>query len=86
MKDSLRESGSLKESFTASEEAVVKRWITLACGVVLVLVGAVWVLQGVGVLTGSFMTGQKLWFLIGLVAFLVGVVLVSATAFRKRAR
>nr|WP_199817305.1 MULTISPECIES: hypothetical protein [Amycolatopsis] len=65
---------------------LVKRWITLACGVVLVLVGAVWVLQGVGVLTGSFMTGQKLWFLIGLVAFLVGVVLVAATTFRKRVR
>ncbi|WP_037361438.1 hypothetical protein [Amycolatopsis orientalis] len=64
----------------------MKRWITLACGVVLVLVGAVWVLQGAGVLTGSFMTGQKLWFLIGLVAFLVGVVLVAATTFRGRTR
>ncbi|WP_027928351.1 hypothetical protein [Amycolatopsis benzoatilytica] len=64
----------------------MKRWITLACGVVLVLVGATWVLQGVGVLTGSFMTGQKLWFLIGLIAFLVGVVLIAATAFKKRVR
>jgi hypothetical protein len=62
----------------------MRRWITLAAGVVLILVGAVWVLQGVGVLTGSFMTGQKLWFLIGLGAFLVGVVLVAATATRRK--
>ncbi len=62
----------------------MKRWITLSVGVVLVLVGAVWVLQGIGVITGSFMTGQKLWFLIGLVAFLVGVVLVASNFTRRR--
>ncbi|WIX81172.1 hypothetical protein QRX50_10615 [Amycolatopsis carbonis] len=60
----------------------MKRWITLAIGAVLVLVGAVWVLQGAGVITGSFMTGQKLWFLIGLVAILIGIVAVAATARR----
>ncbi|MFJ7211553.1 hypothetical protein [Amycolatopsis sp. NPDC098790] len=62
----------------------MRRWITLAVGVVFVLVGAVWVLQGIGVITGSFMTGQKLWFLIGLVAFLVGVVLVAANLTRRK--
>ena len=62
----------------------MKRWITFSIGLVLVLVGAVWVLQGIGVITGSFMTGQKLWFLIGLVAFLVGVVLVAANFTRRR--
>ncbi len=62
----------------------MKRWITLTIGLVLLLVGGVWVLQGAGVLTGSFMTGQKLWFLIGLVAFLVGIVLVAATARKSR--
>ncbi|MFE0024805.1 hypothetical protein [Amycolatopsis sp. NPDC059021] len=62
----------------------MKRWILLAVGVVLALVGAVWVLQGIGVLGGSFMTGQKLWFLIGLIAFLGGVVLVAATATRRK--
>ncbi|WP_328605092.1 hypothetical protein OG943_34415 [Amycolatopsis sp. NBC_00345] len=62
------------------------RWISLAVGVILVLVGAVWVLQGAGVVTGSFMTGQKLWFLIGLVAFLVGVVVVAATTRRSSSK
>ncbi|MEV4599431.1 hypothetical protein AB0K15_18720 [Amycolatopsis sp. NPDC049253] len=64
----------------------MKRWITLAIGAVLVLVGAVWVLQGAGVITGSFMTGEKLWFLIGLVAILVGVVAIAATARRTTKR
>lgn len=62
----------------------MRRWITLSVGVVLVLVGAVWVLQGIGVITGSFMTGQKLWFLIGLGAFLVGIVMVAANFTRRR--
>ncbi|WP_326956720.1 hypothetical protein [Amycolatopsis sp. NBC_01286] len=62
----------------------MKRWVTFAVGVVLLLVGAVWVLQGLGVITGSFMTGQKLWFLIGLVAFLAGIVLVAANVTRRR--
>lgn len=62
----------------------MKRWVSLAVGVVLVLVGAVWVLQGIGILTGSFMTGQKLWFLIGLAAFLVGIVLVAANLTRRK--
>ncbi|MEC3975156.1 hypothetical protein [Amycolatopsis sp. H20-H5] len=61
----------------------MKKWVLLAVGVVLALIGAVWVLQGIGVITGSFMTGQKLWFLIGLVAFLVGVVLIVATLTRR---
>ncbi|GAA1980682.1 hypothetical protein [Amycolatopsis minnesotensis] len=62
------------------------RWIMLAVGVVCAVIGAVWILQGVGVITGSFMTGQKLWFLIGLGAFLVGVVLLAATIRKPRRR
>ncbi|WP_020668670.1 hypothetical protein [Amycolatopsis nigrescens] len=62
----------------------MKRWILLVVGILLAAIGAVWTLQGVGVLGGSFMTGQKLWFLIGLGALLVGVVLVAATARRPR--
>jgi hypothetical protein len=51
------------------------RWYSLV-GAVLVLVGAVWFLQGVGVLQGSVMTGQSLWLVVGAVAFVLGVVLV----------
>ena len=47
-----------------------------AVGVVLVLIGAVWTLQGIGVLGGSSMTGSKLWTINGLIAVFVGLGLV----------
>jgi hypothetical protein len=47
------------------EERELKRWVFLAVGILLVLVGVVWTGQGAGWITGSFMTGAKLWFLIG---------------------
>ena len=37
----------------------------IVIGVLLVLVGAVWFLQGIDVLGGSFMTGDILWSVIG---------------------
>ena len=46
-------------------------------GGLLVLVGAVWVLQGVGLLGGSFMTGQTLWLVIGAVVAIVGLGLLA---------
>ena len=44
-------------------------------GVLLLLVGLVWTLQGVGVLSGSFMSGQKMWLVIGIVVAIVGAFL-----------
>jgi hypothetical protein len=54
----------------------VSRWIVPAVGVVLVLIGAVWTLQGIGVLGGSSMTGSRLWTINGLIAVFVGLGLV----------
>jgi hypothetical protein len=48
----------------------------LIIGVVLCLVGALWVGQGVGVVGGSFMSGQALWAVIGAVAILFGVTML----------
>jgi len=48
-------------------------------GVLLVFVGAVWFLQGINILPGSFMTGQTLWAIYGGIAFAAGAgVLVFA--------
>ncbi len=41
-------------------------------GVLLLLLGGTWTLQGAGVLPGSFMTGSRLWLVIGLVAVVAG--------------
>jgi Na+/melibiose symporter-like transporter len=55
-------------------------------GIVLVAVGAVWIAQGSGALHGSFMTGQGIWTVIGVIAVLFGIaLLIGATRDRKRA-
>jgi hypothetical protein len=41
-------------------------------GVLIALVGLVWVLQGVGILPGSFMSGDSKWAIIGIVALVIG--------------
>lgn len=64
----------------------LRKWGSLTLGVLLLLIGAVWCLQGIGLLTGSSMTGEQLWFAIGLVVGLIGLALlgVAARYFRGR--
>ena len=54
-------------------------------GALLVFSGAVWFLQGINVLPGSFMTGQIEWAWYGGTAALVGILLlVGANRATKR--
>jgi len=54
-------------------------------GVLLVLAGSIWFLQGINVLPGSFMSGQTQWAVRGGIAALVGVgVLLWANRKRQR--
>jgi hypothetical protein len=43
-------------------------------GVILVVFGCIWFLQGINVLPGSFMTGQIKWAVYGGIAVVAGVV------------
>ena len=52
---------------------IVKALGAVACGV-----GLIWILQGIGVLPGSFMTGQLVWAAIGGFALIVGLVMLSS--------
>lgn len=52
-------------------------------GIVLVLMGGVWILQGINVLPGSFMTGQTKWTIYGVVAVIVGATLLVASTRRR---
>ena len=54
----------------------VTRSVRLAVGVVLIIFGAVFFLQGINVLGGSGMSGKTLWAILGPVIALVGVGLV----------
>lgn len=52
-------------------------------GVLVFLVGMIWMLQGLGVLAGSPMTGVTLWAIIGPIVAIVGAWLVAG-ALRAR--
>lgn len=54
----------------------VARTIMVVVGVIAVLVGVVFGGQGLGLIPGSIMTGDRTWFYIGLVVAFVGVVLL----------
>jgi hypothetical protein len=55
----------------------------VALGVLLLLIGAVWIGQGLGYIKGSFMTGAMQWFWIGLACAVAGVGLL-VFSLRKR--
>jgi hypothetical protein len=42
-------------------------------GVLLMIVGCVWFLQGINVIPGSFMTGQTKWAVYGALTFIAGI-------------
>lgn len=46
-------------------------------GVTGVILGAIWFLQGINLLPGSFMTGQIQWAINGAIAFVAGIVLLA---------
>jgi TRAP-type mannitol/chloroaromatic compound transport system permease small subunit len=45
-------------------------------GVLLILMGIVWILQGINILPGSFMTGQRKWAVNGAIAAVIGIALL----------
>lgn len=45
-------------------------------GVLFLLVGCVWFLQGISILPGSFMTGSAKWAIIGGVCIVAGIALL----------
>jgi len=48
------------------------RGTLIIIGALVVLTGVVWILQGINVLPGSFMTGQISWAYAGIVAAMIG--------------
>ena len=53
-----------------------QRVIMLIGGVILLLIGGLWTLQGLGIVAGSAMSGVTLWAIVGPVVALVGVYLL----------
>lgn len=56
--------------------------VGIGIGIALDLVGVVWILQGIGLLPGSFMSGDIFWAWVGLVSVIAGTVLAIGSARR----
>ena len=55
------------------------RTVSLVIGAVLVLLGLLWILQGLDVVGGSGMSGHAVWAVIGVVVGALGVGLIART-------
>lgn len=62
----------------------MKAWIFLVLGVLLILVGGLWTLQGLGIVGGSVMSGVTLWAIIGPVVLIIGLVIAFLGIRRRR--
>ena len=59
--------------------------IALIClGVVALLVGGVFAGQGLNLIPGSFMTGNRMWLAVGLIVAIVGIILIVQGLRRPR--
>jgi hypothetical protein len=63
----------------------MRRIVLVVIGALVTLAGIVWTLQGLGYISGSFMTGATLWAVIGPVVALIGLG-IAAFGFRGRRR
>jgi uncharacterized RDD family membrane protein YckC len=59
------------------------KWVLLVVGVLLVLTGILWTLQGLDVVGGSAMSGVTLWAIVGPIVAVLGLVLAVVGARRK---
>ena len=50
------------------------RLIRIVLALLVLGIGMLWSLQGLGLVRGSFMTGQRQWLYIGIVTMLVGLI------------
>ncbi len=71
--------------FPLPKECNLMKIVWDVIGVLLILLGAVWFLQGAGVLMGNMMSGQIQWAIIGGIAVLVGAGLLLYVN-RRRSR
>jgi uncharacterized membrane protein HdeD (DUF308 family) len=59
------------------------RALITVIGILLIILGAVWILQGVNVLPGSFMTGDIHWAIYGAIAVVAGIILIAVSRRRR---
>jgi len=55
------------------------KWFLNILGVVMVLIGIVWFFQGINVLLGSFMSGNSLYAVLGVILVVIGIITLVFT-------
>jgi hypothetical protein len=58
----------------------------IVVGVIALLTGAVWMGQGLNLIPGSVMTGDRTWLWVGLIVAVVGVILLVVGLRRTRSK
>jgi hypothetical protein len=66
------------------EDAAVKTVVLTALGLLMLLAGGLWTLQGLGYVGGSAMSGESSWAVIGPLVAGLGVALVVVALDRRR--
>jgi hypothetical protein len=61
------------------------RIVGVVVGLLLIVVGVIWILQGINVLPGSFMSGRSGYAVLGLLGTVVGLVILLRSARRRPA-
>ena len=59
------------------------RIVLSVTGVVMVLMGSIWFLQGINILPGSFMTGQTKWAIYGGLLVVVAIAVLTVANRRR---
>jgi hypothetical protein len=54
----------------------MRGWLTLTLGLLAVVIGAVWTVQGLGYVDSSVMSDETLWVVLGPIVALVGLVVL----------
>ncbi|WP_328655156.1 hypothetical protein OG598_15970 [Micromonospora sp. NBC_00330] len=54
----------------------MRGWLPLTLGLLAVVIGAVWTVQGLGYVSGSVMTDEKIWAVIGPIVTAAGLVVL----------
>jgi hypothetical protein len=54
----------------------LKGWLPMVIGILAIVLGGLWALQGLDILTDSKMSGKEPWTIIGAAVALIGLILV----------
>lgn len=60
------------------------KWVLNILGLILILLGVVWLLQGINVLPGSFMSGHLIYSALGILVGALGAALLIYNSRRRR--